>query len=174
MLLCGSGDELCDPLLALLPGVAHRPPPQSSLPFHCLFTDSSWILAPCPSSFLQCTFAALSTVKLQFALCYSVLLGAGGFPWSWPPLPAGCAVGCTGAGAIKGWLVGQSEFFPVPSVMAVIILARSSQNYPRVSPVSQGGFGVMEVRLSASVPLCQSWIQCCIFLLNIYSSLFCR
>jgi hypothetical protein len=42
-------------------------------------------------------------------------------------------------GAIKGWFVGQSlNFFPAPSMTAVIILARSSQNYPRVAPISQG------------------------------------
>jgi hypothetical protein len=34
--------------------------------------------------------------------------------------------------AIKGWLEGQSlNFFPVPHVMAVIILSRSGQNYPK-------------------------------------------
>jgi hypothetical protein len=44
------------------------------------------------------------------------------------------------------------EFFPAPSVIAIIILARSSQNYPRVALMSQGSFGVMKVRLSASVP----------------------
>jgi hypothetical protein len=32
------------------------------------------------------------------------------------------------------------------------LLARGSQSYPGVAPTSQGGFGVMEVRLSASVP----------------------
>jgi hypothetical protein len=49
--------------------------------------------------------------------------------------------------------VGQSlNFFPVPSVTAVIILARSSQSYSGVAPTSQGGFGVTELRLSASIP----------------------
>jgi hypothetical protein len=44
-------------------------------------------------------------------------------------------------GAIKGWFEDQSlNFFSVPNVMAVIILARSSQNYPSVAPMSQGGF----------------------------------
>jgi hypothetical protein len=43
------------------------------------------------------------------------------------------------------------EFFPAPSMMVVIILSRGSQNYPSVAPMSQGGFGVMEVRLSASI-----------------------
>jgi hypothetical protein len=68
-------------------------------------------------------------------------------------------------GTIKGWLLGQS-FFPVPSVMAVIILARSSQNYPSVAPLSQGGFGVMEVRLSASVTYSPSWISAIYFCKN--------
>jgi hypothetical protein len=44
------------------------------------------------------------------------------------------------------------NFFPVPSLTAVIILARSSQIYPIVAPISQGGFGVTEVRLPASIP----------------------
>jgi hypothetical protein len=44
------------------------------------------------------------------------------------------------------------EFFLAPSVTAVIILARSCHSYPRLVPMSQGGFGVMGVRLSASVP----------------------
>jgi hypothetical protein len=48
--------------------------------------------------------------------------------------------------------VCQSEFFLAPSVMAVIILARGNQSNPGVAPTSQGGFGVMEVRLSASIP----------------------
>jgi hypothetical protein len=49
--------------------------------------------------------------------------------------------------------VGQSlNFFPAPSVMMVIILDRGSQSYPGVAPTSQGGFGVMEVRFSVSVP----------------------
>jgi hypothetical protein len=40
-------------------------------------------------------------------------------------------------GAIKGWLEGQSlNFFSAPNVMEVIILAKSSQNYPSVAPVS--------------------------------------
>jgi hypothetical protein len=42
--------------------------------------------------------------------------------------------------------------------MAVIILARSTQNYPSVGPTSQEGFGVTELRLSASVSLSPSWI----------------
>jgi hypothetical protein len=58
-------------------------------------------------------------------------------------------------GAIKGWSL---KFFPAPSVTAVIILAGSSQNYPSVASMSQGGFEVMEVRLSASEPLLPSWI----------------
>jgi hypothetical protein len=37
-------------------------------------------------------------------------------------------------------------------LMAVIILARSSQNYPSVAPISQGSFGVTELRLATSVP----------------------
>jgi hypothetical protein len=49
--------------------------------------------------------------------------------------------------------VGQSfNFFPGPSVMVVIILDRGSQSYPGVAPTSQGGFGVTEVRFSASIP----------------------
>jgi hypothetical protein len=36
--------------------------------------------------------------------------------------------------------------------MVIIILARGSQSYPGVAPTSRGGFGVMEVRLSASIP----------------------
>jgi hypothetical protein len=49
--------------------------------------------------------------------------------------------------------VGQSlNFFLAPNLTAVIILARSSQNYPSVTTMSQGGFGVMELRLSTSVP----------------------
>jgi hypothetical protein len=49
--------------------------------------------------------------------------------------------------------VGQSlNFFPAPNLTKVIILARISQNYPSVVPASQGGFGVMELRLSASIP----------------------
>jgi hypothetical protein len=49
--------------------------------------------------------------------------------------------------------VGQSfNIFPVPSLMIVIILARRSQNYPRVAPKSQGDFEVTELRLSESVP----------------------
>jgi hypothetical protein len=44
-------------------------------------------------------------------------------------------------GPIKVWFEGQSlNFFSAPNVVAVIILARSSQNYPSVSPMSQGGF----------------------------------
>jgi hypothetical protein len=43
------------------------------------------------------------------------------------------------------------EFFSAPSVMAFIILAGSNQNYPSVTPMSQGGFGVNELMLSASV-----------------------
>jgi hypothetical protein len=51
--------------------------------------------------------------------------------------------------------VGQSlNFFPKPSVMAVIILARGSQSYPGVGPTLQGVFGVMEVRLSLLYPSC--------------------
>jgi hypothetical protein len=44
------------------------------------------------------------------------------------------------------------EVFPPPSVTAAIILAKSSQSYPSVAPTSQGGFGVTEHSLSASVP----------------------
>jgi hypothetical protein len=40
----------------------------------------------------------------------------------------------------------------VCSVMVVIILDRGSQSYPGVAPTSQGGFGVTEVRFSASIP----------------------
>jgi hypothetical protein len=48
--------------------------------------------------------------------------------------------------------VGQSlNFFPAPSVMAVIILTRGSQSEPGVAPTSQGGFRVTEFRLSASI-----------------------
>jgi hypothetical protein len=36
--------------------------------------------------------------------------------------------------------------------MAVIILARSNQNYPRVAPPSKEVSGVTELRLSASIP----------------------
>jgi hypothetical protein len=32
------------------------------------------------------------------------------------------------------------DFFFWPNVMAVIILAKNSQNYPGVAPMSQGGF----------------------------------
>jgi hypothetical protein len=40
-------------------------------------------------------------------------------------------------GAIKGWFVGQSlNFFPTPSVMAVVILATGSHSYPGVAPTS--------------------------------------
>jgi hypothetical protein len=49
--------------------------------------------------------------------------------------------------------VGQSlNFFPEPSLMVLIILDKGSQSYPGVAPISQGGFGATEVRLSASVP----------------------
>jgi hypothetical protein len=43
------------------------------------------------------------------------------------------------------------EFFPTPSVLAVI-LAKRSQNYPSMPQMSQGGFGVTELRFSASYP----------------------
>jgi hypothetical protein len=42
--------------------------------------------------------------------------------------------------------------------MAVIILASGSQSYPGVAPTSQKYFGVMEVRLSVSIPFSPSWI----------------
>jgi hypothetical protein len=68
-------------------------------------------------------------------------------------LPCWLCSGLQLLGAIKSWFVGQSlHFFHAPVVMAVIILARSSQSYRGVAPISQGGFGVMEVRLSASIP----------------------
>jgi hypothetical protein len=55
-------------------------------------------------------------------------------------------------GAIKGCFMGSVfEFFPVPSVTAVIVLARSSQGYPSVAPKSQWGFGITEVRISTSM-----------------------
>jgi hypothetical protein len=54
---------------------------------------------------------------------------------------------------LKADFLGQSfNFFPESRVTAVIILSRISQNYPSVAPMPQGGFGVMEVRLSDSVP----------------------
>jgi hypothetical protein len=44
-------------------------------------------------------------------------------------------------GAITGWFEGWSlNFFPALIVMAVIILARSTQNYPSVAPMSQEDF----------------------------------
>jgi hypothetical protein len=53
---------------------------------------------------------------------------------------------------IKGWLVGQSlNFFPAPSLIAVIILARRSQHCPHVASMSQWRFGVMKLRPSASL-----------------------
>jgi hypothetical protein len=55
-------------------------------------------------------------------------------------------------GAIKDWFEGQPlNFFPVPNKMAVIILARSSQNYPSVPPCLREVFGIKELKLSASV-----------------------
>jgi hypothetical protein len=48
--------------------------------------------------------------------------------------------------------VDQSlNFFPASSVTAVI-LVRTSQNYPSVTPTTLGGFGVTELRLSVSAP----------------------
>jgi hypothetical protein len=41
---------------------------------------------------------------------------------------------------IKDWFEDQSLNFTVPNVMAVVILAGSSQSYPHVAPTSQGGF----------------------------------
>jgi hypothetical protein len=78
-------------------------------------------------------------------------MGKEGFPRAGPVLLAVqpvIAIGCN-------WTlicVSVFEFFPAPSLKADIILARSSQNYPKVAPTSQGGFGVMELRLSASIP----------------------
>jgi hypothetical protein len=48
--------------------------------------------------------------------------------------------------------VSVFEIFPAPSLMVVIILDRSSQNYPNVASMSQGAFVVTEFRLSALVP----------------------
>jgi hypothetical protein len=48
--------------------------------------------------------------------------------------------------------VNQSfRIFPAPSVMAVIILDRSSQSYPGMASTSQGCFGVIKVRLPTLV-----------------------
>jgi hypothetical protein len=44
------------------------------------------------------------------------------------------------------------EFFPSPNLTVVIILARSSQNYPSVASTPQDGFGVMEFVFSAFIP----------------------
>jgi hypothetical protein len=44
------------------------------------------------------------------------------------------------------------QLFPASSLIAVIILSRSSQNYSSVAPMSQGSFRFTELRLSASVP----------------------
>jgi hypothetical protein len=43
------------------------------------------------------------------------------------------------------------EFFAAPNVVVVIILARGSESYAGVALTSQGGFGVTEDRLSASI-----------------------
>jgi hypothetical protein len=59
--------------------------------------------------------------------------------------------------------------------MAVIILARGSQSCSGMAPTSQGGFGVMEVRLSPIIPLLSSWvfwIQFAIILLRIFALMF--
>jgi hypothetical protein len=77
--------------------------------------------------------------------------GEGGVPQSWIVL---LTVQWVEAVRCNQRLICGSvfEFFSVASVMKVIILARGSQSYPGVASTSQGGFGVMEVSLSASVP----------------------
>jgi hypothetical protein len=59
--------------------------------------------------------------------------GVESFPWGGPALLAVQLLG-----AIQGSFEDQSlNFFPAPSVMTIIILARSCQNYLSMAPTSQ-------------------------------------
>jgi hypothetical protein len=55
-------------------------------------------------------------------------------------------------GAIKDGFKDKFWVLFAPKVMVDIIFARSNQNYPSVSPVSQDGFWIMELRRSDSLP----------------------
>jgi hypothetical protein len=54
-------------------------------------------------------------------------------------------------GAIKGSFVGQSLNFFLNLVWWWLLFWLESVSYPGVASTSQGGFGVTEVRLSASI-----------------------
>jgi hypothetical protein len=75
VLLTGSGDDLCDLLPALLPGVAYCPPAVSLPAFPAIVYW--WFmqrLAPCPSPLLQCTFSlpTPSAVVLDYSSLFIV------------------------------------------------------------------------------------------------------
>jgi hypothetical protein len=89
MLFPGSGVQLCNLLPALLWGVAYQPP---SLSLHCL-SCVYLLIAPCSSSFLQCSFSVPLPLLLSVS-DYSLLFVIQ-FCWGGINLPRGCAGFCS-------------------------------------------------------------------------------
>jgi hypothetical protein len=78
MLLTGSGDEFCGPLLALFQAVAYYPPAVTLLPFQSLFTEVHMEInsLPLPSSLVHFQLPTpLLCVSFQFLIYCSAFFG---------------------------------------------------------------------------------------------------
>jgi hypothetical protein len=152
------------------------------LPFQPLFTESWWISAPCPSPFLWYAFGnsvPLLCVSFQFlvycsgffffvgvslprGLCRFILAVAGGKVHDSGCSPDGL-LNVSQAGLKLASVAQQPSCFlivmwygeafhglGVQDVKVLILLV--ALFLPSVAAVSQGGFGVSELTLSASAP----------------------